>query len=101
VILFSELASNLATAATLLPLLFEVARALEVDPLLLTVPAIVGASCGFMLPVATPPNAIAFGTGYISVRQMMRAGIWLDLAAVVLVPIFVYTLGSWALGMKW
>ena len=101
VILFSELASNLATAATLLPLLFEVARALEVDPLLLTVPAIVGASCGFMLPVATPPNAIAFGTGYISMRQMMRAGIWLDLAAVVLVPIFVYTLGSWALGMKW
>jgi len=101
VILFSELASNLATAATLLPLLFEVARALEVDPLVLTVPAIVGASCGFMLPVATPPNAIAFGSGYISVRQMMRAGFWLDLTAVVLVPIFVYLLGQWALGLRW
>lgn len=101
VILFSELASNLATAVTLLPLLFEVAKALEVDPLLLTIPAVVAASCGFMLPVATPPNAIAFGTGYISMRQMMRAGFWLDLAAVVLVPVFVYLLGEWALGMKW
>jgi sodium-dependent dicarboxylate transporter 2/3/5 len=101
VILFSELASNLATAATLLPLLYETARAMDVDPLLLTVPAIVGASCGFMLPVATPPNAIAFGTGYISMRQMMRAGFWLDLVAVVLVPIFVYLLGGLTLGMKW
>jgi len=101
VILFSELASNLATAATLLPLLYEVARALEVDPLVLTVPAVVGASCGFMLPVATPPNAIAFGTGYISMRQMMNAGFWLDLIAVVLVPIFVYVLGQWVLGLSW
>lgn len=101
VILFSELASNLATAATLLPLLFEVARGMDVDPLLLTIPAILAASCGFMLPVATPPNAIAFGTGYISMRQMVRAGFWLDLVAVGLIPLAVYALGGWALGIRW
>lgn len=99
VVLFSELASNLATATTLLPVLFAIAVTLKLDPLVLCVPAIVAASCGFMLPVATPPNAIVFGTGHITMRQMMRAGLWLDLIGIVLIPLATWTLGRWVLGV--
>ena len=94
VVLFSELASNLATATALLPVLFGVAQGLKLDPLTLCLPAILAASCGFMLPVATPPNAIVFGTGHISMRQMMRAGLWLDLIGIALVPLAVWLLGG-------
>jgi solute carrier family 13 (sodium-dependent dicarboxylate transporter), member 2/3/5 len=65
----------------------------------LCVPAIVAASCGFMLPVATPPNAIVFGTGHITMRQMMRAGLWLDLIGIILIPLATWTLGRWVLGV--
>ena len=99
VVLFSELASNLATATTLLPVLFAAAQQLGLDPLVLCVPAILAASCGFMLPVATPPNAIVFGTGHITMRQMMRAGLWLDLIGIVLIPPAVFVLGRLALGV--
>jgi sodium-dependent dicarboxylate transporter 2/3/5 len=100
-IVFSgELTSNLAAVVALLPILFEVARALELDPLLLCVPAVVAASCGFMLPVATPPNAIVFGAGHIRLGQMVRAGLVLDLVAVVLIPIYTHLLGPALLGLK-
>ncbi len=100
-IVFSgELTSNLAAVVALLPILFEVARGLKLDPLLLCVPAVVGASCGFMLPVATPPNAIVFGSGHIKLGQMVRAGFLLDLVAVVLIPAFTYFLGGVILGIK-
>jgi sodium-dependent dicarboxylate transporter 2/3/5 len=84
----------------LLPILFEVAVGLKIDPLLLCVPAVVAASCGFMLPVATPPNAIAFATGHIKLRQMVRAGFALDLLAIVLIPAAVYLWGAGLLGIK-
>ncbi|MFO0882863.1 MAG: DASS family sodium-coupled anion symporter [Pirellulales bacterium] len=100
VVLFSEMASNLATATALLPILFDVAVGLELDPLVLCVPAIVAASCGFMLPVATPPNAIVFGSGKIPMRQMLRAGLVLDLIAVVLIPIAVFIWGGYTLGIR-
>jgi sodium-dependent dicarboxylate transporter 2/3/5 len=100
-IVFSgELTSNLAAVVALLPILFEVARGLKLDPLLLCVPAVVAASCGFMLPVATPPNAIVFGSGHIKLGQMVRAGLILDLVAVVLIPIFTYVAGGAILGIK-
>jgi sodium-dependent dicarboxylate transporter 2/3/5 len=99
-IVFSgELTNNLAAVVAMLPILFEVALGMEVDPRLLCVPAVIAASCGFMLPVATPPNAIAFATGQIKLSQMVRAGFLLDLVAVVLIPAFVYALG-WVLGIK-
>jgi sodium-dependent dicarboxylate transporter 2/3/5 len=94
VVFFSELASNLATATALLPVLYQVAVGLKLNPLLLCVPAILAASCGYMLPVATPPNAIVFGTGRISIRQMFKAGLWLDLAGIVIVTLAVYLLGE-------
>jgi sodium-dependent dicarboxylate transporter 2/3/5 len=100
-IVFSgELTSNLAAVVALLPILFEVAKSLELDPLLLCVPAVVAASCGFMLPVATPPNAIVFGAGHIQLGQMVRAGLALDLIAVVLIPLFTYLFGSAILGIR-
>ncbi|MEL0083526.1 MAG: anion permease, partial [Gammaproteobacteria bacterium] len=59
------------------------------DPLLLAAPATVAASCAFMLPVATPPNAIVFGSGRLTIPQMSRAGIWLNVAAMILVSLVV------------
>jgi sodium-dependent dicarboxylate transporter 2/3/5 len=100
-IVFSgELTNNLAAVVALLPILFQVARGMELDPLLLCVPAVVAASCGFMLPVATPPNAIVFGAGHIRLGQMVRAGFWLDLLAVVLIPLFTYLAGAAVLGIR-
>ncbi|MEQ1906639.1 MAG: SLC13 family permease, partial [Pirellulaceae bacterium] len=79
VVFLSELASNVATATTVLPILAGVAQGLGIEPQVLLLPAILAASCGFMLPVATPPNAIVFGERQMTMRQMMGAGIVLDL----------------------
>jgi sodium-dependent dicarboxylate transporter 2/3/5 len=70
-----------------------VAVQLDLDPLTLCVPAVMAASCGFMLPVATPPNTIAFATGHVSPRQMMKAGLWLDAVGILLIPLAYLTLG--------
>ncbi|MEM8547432.1 MAG: DASS family sodium-coupled anion symporter [Pseudomonadota bacterium] len=84
-IFLTELTSNMATTATLLPVMGAIALQASLPPLLLTVPVTIAASCAFMLPVATAPNAIVFGTGQIAIRDMVRAGIWLNLLAVVVV----------------
>jgi sodium-dependent dicarboxylate transporter 2/3/5 len=100
-IVFSgELTNNLSAVVALLPILFEVAAGMGLDPLLLCVPAVVAASCGFMLPVATPPNAIVFGAGHIRLGQMVRAGFLLDVLAVVLIPVFTYLVGRAVLGIR-
>ncbi len=100
IVFTGELTSNLAAVVALMPILFEVASGLKVDPLLLCVPAVVAASCGFMLPVATPPNAIVFGSGRIRLGQMVRAGFWLDVVAVVLIPVYTYLVGGAVLGVR-
>jgi sodium-dependent dicarboxylate transporter 2/3/5 len=100
IVFTGELTSNLAAVVAMLPILYEIGVGLKIDPLLLCVPAAVAASCGFMLPVATPPNAIVFGAGHIRMSQMIRAGWWLDLVAIVLVPLATYTLGKWVLGIR-
>ncbi len=92
VIFLTELTSNTATAATLLPLLAALAPALGVPALQLLVPAALAASCAFMLPVATPPNAVVFGTGYLRVADMMRAGFWLNWVAVGVITAITYGL---------
>lgn len=86
IIFLTELTSNTATAATFIPILASLAPALGMDPILLIVPAALAASCAFMLPVATPPNAIVFGTGRVSIPQMTRAGVYLNLIGVILIP---------------
>lgn len=81
----TELTSNVATTASFLPILASLAPALKVDPYSLIVAATLASSCAFMMPVATPPNAIVFGSGKLKMAQMIRAGIWLNLVGVVLV----------------
>lgn len=92
IIFLTEVTSNTATAAAFLPLLGAMAMSLNIPILLITVPAAVAASCAFMMPVATPPNAIVFGTGHMSIQSMIRAGFALNLAGTVLVTLMAYAL---------
>lgn len=87
VIFLTELTSNLATTATLLPVVGAIAIQAGLPPIVLTVPITIAASCAFMLPVATPPNAIVFATGTISIPQMVKAGVLLNLIGVVIVSL--------------
>ena len=82
-IFLTELTSNTASAATFLPIGGALALAIGADPLLFAIPLALAASCAFMLPVATPPNAIVYGGGLISIAQMSRAGLWLNVIGVV------------------
>ncbi|MBW2394275.1 MAG: DASS family sodium-coupled anion symporter [Deltaproteobacteria bacterium] len=91
-IFLTEITSNTATAATLVPILAGIAPGLGVEPLVLVVPATVAASCAFMLPVATPPNAVVFGSGRVQIGDMLRAGLWLNLIGIGLITGLVYTL---------
>jgi len=92
VVFLTELTSNAATTAAFLPVVASLATAIGLDPLALAIPAAVGASCAFMLPVATPPNAIVYGSGHITMPQMMRAGFVLNLMFIVIITVFVITL---------
>ena len=92
VIFLTELTSNTATAAAFLPIVASLAIGVGVNPLLFVVPAALAASCAFMLPVATPPNAIVYGSGYVTVPQMARAGVWLNILFTVLITLIAYTL---------
>ena len=87
VIFLTELTSNLATAATLLPVMGAIALQAGLPPIVLTVPITIAASCAFMLPVATPPNAIVFSTGLISIPQMVRAGVFLNIIGIIIVTL--------------
>lgn len=85
VVFLTELTSNTATTASLVPVLAALGPGVGVHPYLLIVPATVAASCAFMLPVATPPNAIVFGSGRITTANMVRTGIVLNLISIVLI----------------
>tara|TARA_Y100000758_G_scaffold166264_1_gene117986 strand:+ start:96 stop:1583 length:1488 start_codon:yes stop_codon:yes gene_type:complete len=87
IIFLTELTSNMATTATFLPVVAAIAVQSNFDPLLVTAAVAIAASCAFMLPVATPPNAIVFGSGLIKVPEMARAGFLLNVIGIVLVSI--------------
>ncbi|MEZ4424381.1 MAG: DASS family sodium-coupled anion symporter [Gemmatimonadota bacterium] len=89
----TELTSNLATTEMILPILASVSVAAGLHPLLLMVPATLSASCAFMMPVATPPNAIVFGSERVRIAEMARAGIVLNLIGVVIVASLFYAIG--------
>lgn len=89
VIFLTEITSNTATASLVLPVMGAFALAVDLHPLYLMVAVAVAASYAFMLPVATPPNAIVFSSRQISMRQMARAGLWLNLVGVLLITLFV------------
>lgn len=86
----TEVTSNLATTAMLLPILAPMALNIDVHPYLLLVAATVAASCAFMLPVATPPNAVVFGSGYLRIPDMVRSGIWMNIMSIIILTMFVY-----------
>jgi len=92
VIFLTELTSNTATTAAFVPILAAVANGLDVPVAGLIIPAALAASCAFMLPVATPPNAIVFGTGRVSIPQMAKAGLWLNLLGVILITLITFAL---------
>ena len=89
----TELTSNTATTEMILPILASVAVVTGIHPLLLMVPATMSASCAFMMPVATPPNAIVFGSDRLTIAEMARAGIFLNLLGALVISTVVYTLG--------
>ncbi|MBT1451654.1 SLC13 family permease [Glaciecola sp. XM2] len=95
VIFLTELTSNVATAATFLPVMAAVALELDVSPLLLCIPITLAASCAFMLPVATPPNAIVFASGALSIPQMVRAGFVLNMIGMLLLSLVAIYLAPW------
>ncbi len=86
----TEITSNLATTAMLLPVLAPMALTIDVHPFVLMVGAAVAASCAFMLPVATPPNAVVFGSGYLRIPDMVRKGLFMNVVSIILVTLFVY-----------
>jgi len=99
IIFLTEVTSNTATAAAFMPILASVAIALNMDPLVLVIPAALGASCAFMLPVATPPNAIVYGSGFITMPQMAKAGFWLNILMIFVITGMMYLLLGYTFGI--
>jgi sodium-dependent dicarboxylate transporter 2/3/5 len=98
VTLLSELGSNTAVASLVLPIMASTAAGWGMTPQSVMIPATLAASCGFMLPIASPMQAIVFASGRLSVKQMMRAGIWMDLLGVVLLVLLWWLIGSVVFG---
>ncbi len=90
VVMLTEVASNTASSALLVPIFVSIAGAMGLSPTIMAAMIAISASCAFMLPVATPPNAIVFGSGYIPQRQMMRVGIVLNLVMSLLIASVVW-----------
>ena len=92
IVLLTELTSNTATTAAFLPLVAASAVAAGLEPILLAAPVAMAASCAFMLPVATPPNAIVYASGHVTMAQMIRAGAWMNLAGIACITLLAYLL---------
>ena len=100
VLMLTELTSNTATAATFLPIGGALAVSLGQNPLLITIPIALAANCSYMLPVGTPPNAIVYGSGLITLPQMARAGFLLNLVLVPIVVAILLLLGPIVFGIE-
>ncbi len=98
IVFLTELTSNTATAAAFIPILAGLAVAVQIDPVVLTITAALAASCAFMLPVATPPNAVVFGSGRIRMGEMVRAGVVLNMVVILVVPLLVLVFAQIAFG---
>ncbi len=100
IITFTQLTSNVATISAFLPIIGSAALGMGENPLFFAIPATIGASCAFMLPVSTPPNAIAYGSGYVTIPQMAKAGILLNLFFSILITFVTYFLLTLILGIE-
>jgi len=90
----TELTSNTATTEMILPILASVSVAMQINPLMLMIPATISASCAFMMPVATPPNAIIFGSGRIRIGEMARVGVFINIIGVLAICLIFYLIGT-------
>lgn len=88
----TELTQNMATCTLMLPILAALAQAINMNPFVLMVPMTIASSCAFMLPVATAPNAIVFGSGTLEIKDMVKAGFWLNILSILIVTIYTYYL---------
>lgn len=95
----TELTSNTATTSTAIPIMASLAQGIDVHPLLLLIPTALAASCAFMLPISTPPNAIVYGSRRVPIIKMIIAGVWLDILSVVILTALVFSLGHWVFGL--
>lgn len=87
-VFLTELLSNVALVTVFVPVMGAVAQGMHLDPILLCLPVTLAASSGFMLPMSTPPNAIVFASGFVSIQQMMRAGFYLNIVSIILMTLF-------------
>lgn len=104
VIFLTEITSNTATAAAFIPVIIGVAGGLgytEHNVLLFAIPVALAATCAFMLPVATPPNAIAYGSGYVRIKDMIKAGFWLNIISIILITATVMSMGTAVFDLKY
>lgn len=99
ILFLTEITSNTSTAATFLPVATGIAVGIGVPPLMLAAPVALAATCAFMLPVATPPNAIAYSTGQITIGQMVKGGLWLNIIGALLITGVSMTLLVWVFGL--
>lgn len=97
----TELTSNTAMTNLVLPILAKASVALGIDPRILMIPATLSASCAFMMPIASPTQAIVFGSGYVNIRQMIRAGIWFNILGIILLTLTFVLLGEAVYGVQW
>ena len=91
----TELMSNVALATVFIPIVIAIAEGANIDPLVLSIPVAMAASCAFMMPISTPPNAIVFSSGHIRMTQMVKAGIWLNIISVLVLFLAAQTLVGW------
>ena len=80
----------MATTAMLLPILVTIALAINVHPYFLLISATLAASCAFMLPIATAPNAVVFGSGLLKIEDMFKKGIWMNIISIIIITLIVY-----------
>lgn len=99
IVFLTELTSNTATTATFLPVVASVAVGMGYDPMVLVLPTVIAASCAFMLPAGTPPNAIVFASGMVPLPRMARTGLVLNVIFSALIPALVFTAGAWVFGI--
>jgi len=99
VVFLTELTSNTATTATLVPVLAAIAPSLNIHPYILVIPAAIASSCAFMLPIATPPNAIVFASGHIAMQEMRKSGFWLNLLCLLVITALAYTFSTYMINL--
>ena len=80
----------MATTAMLLPVLVTIALAIQVHPYFLLISATLAASCAFMLPISTPPNAVVFGSGLLKIEDMFKKGVWMNILSIIIITMVVY-----------